>query len=51
MKKGRKIYDPAFKSKAVALSNERANISELARELGIKIKVKSGYIFLYSNNS
>ena len=37
MKKGRKIYDPAFKSKAVALSNERANISELARELGIKV--------------
>src|SRR5690606_7940385 len=37
MKKGRKIYDSAFKSKAVALSNERANISELARELGIKV--------------
>ena len=37
MKKGRKIYDPAFKSKAVALSHERANISELARELGIKV--------------
>lgn len=37
MKKGRKLYDSAFKSKAVALSNERANISELARELGIKV--------------
>ena len=37
MKKEIKIYDPAFKSKAVALSNERANISELARELGIKV--------------
>src|SRR5690606_42117381 len=37
MKKGRKLYDSAFKSKAVALSNERAIISELARELGIKV--------------
>jgi len=30
MKRERKIYDPAFKSKAVELSNERNNISELA---------------------
>ena len=37
MKQERKIYDPAFKSKAVELSNERSNISELARELGIKV--------------
>ena len=37
MKRERKIYDPAFKTKAVQLSNERANISELARELGIKV--------------
>jgi len=37
MKRERKIYDPAFKSKAVELSNERSNISELARELGIKV--------------
>lgn len=36
MKQERKIYDPAFKTKAVQLSNERTNISELARELGIK---------------
>jgi len=36
MKRERKIYDPTFKTKAVQLSNERANISELARELGIK---------------
>lgn len=36
MKRERKIYDPAFKTKAVELSNEKANISELARELGIK---------------
>lgn len=35
MKHKRKIYDAAFKTKAVELSNERANISELARELGI----------------
>ncbi|UZT98000.1 transposase [Chryseobacterium fluminis] len=37
MKKERKIYDPAFKTKAVQLSNERTNISELARELGIAV--------------
>lgn len=37
MKEARKIYDPAFKTKAVELSNERSNISELARELGIKV--------------
>ena len=36
MKRERKIYDAAFKTKAVQLSNERANISELARELGLK---------------
>jgi transposase len=33
MKQSRKIYDRAFK--AVQLSYERHNISELARELGI----------------
>lgn len=27
MKRERKIYDPAFKTKAVQLSNERTNIS------------------------
>ncbi|MDF2932770.1 MAG: Transposase family [Chryseobacterium sp.] len=37
MKRERKIYDPAFKTKAVQLSNERTNISELARELGIAV--------------
>ncbi|UZT97934.1 IS3 family transposase [Chryseobacterium fluminis] len=37
MKKERKIYDPALKTKAVQLSNERTNISELARELGIAV--------------
>ena len=37
MKRERKIYDPAFKTKTVQLSNERHNISELARELGIKV--------------
>jgi transposase len=39
MKRERKIYDPAFKTKAVQLSNERDNISELARELGIKVSL------------
>ena len=37
MKRERKNYDPAFKTKAVQRSNERTNISELARELGIKV--------------
>ena len=35
MKKERKIYDAAFKTRAVELSKERDNLSELARELGI----------------
>jgi transposase len=35
MKTVRKIYDAAFKTKAVALSNERSNITEPAKELGI----------------
>ncbi|MGV1019205.1 hypothetical protein ACTS9V_06110 [Empedobacter falsenii] len=33
-------YDASFKLRAVELSYERSNISELARELGIKA---SGY--------
>ena len=37
MKTIRKIYDTAFKIKAVELSNERSNITELARELGIRV--------------
>lgn len=35
MKKARKIYDAAFKTRAVELSKGRENLSELARELGI----------------
>ncbi len=35
MKQVRKIYDRAFKKKAVQLSYERTNVSELARELGV----------------
>ena len=35
MKPVRKIYDKAFKEKAVQLSYDRSNISEFARELGI----------------
>ena len=38
MKRERKIYDPAFKTKAVQLSNERSNISELAREVSVTQK-------------
>jgi transposase len=35
MKQVRKIYDKAFKEKAVQLSYERTNASELARDLGV----------------
>ena len=35
MKQVRKIYDKAFKEKAVLLSCERTNILKLARELGV----------------
>ena len=35
MKQVRKIYDKAFKEKAVQLSYERTNISELARKMGV----------------
>ncbi|MBC7523285.1 MAG: transposase [Flavobacterium sp.] len=37
MKQERKIYDSAFKRKAVELSNERSNITELSRELVIRV--------------
>ena len=39
MTRERKIYDAAFKIKAVELSNERSNITELARELGIRVSM------------
>ncbi len=39
MTRERKIYDSAFKLKAVELSNERSNITELARELGIRVSM------------
>ena len=37
MKKNRKIYDRIFKEKAVQLSHEIHNISELARELSVSL--------------
>lgn len=37
MKRERKIYDSAFKTKVIQLSNERTNVSKLARELGGKL--------------
>lgn len=33
------MYEPAFKIKAVELSNERSNITELSRELGIPVSI------------
>ncbi len=39
MTQERKIYDAAFKTKAVELSNERSYITELARELGIRVSM------------
>jgi transposase len=35
MKQVRKIYDKAFKDKAVQLSYDRTNVLELGRELGV----------------
>ena len=37
MEQVRKIYDKSFKEKAVQLSYERKNISELAREFEITV--------------
>lgn len=37
MKRERKIYASAFKTRAVQLSKERINVSELARELGVAV--------------
>ena len=37
MKTIRKTYNAAFKTKAVELNNERSNITELARALGIRV--------------
>ena len=37
MKTVRKIYDAAFKTKAVGLSNGRSNMTELDRELSIRV--------------
>ncbi len=39
MAKEKIIYDAAFKIKAVELSNEPSNITELARELGIQVSI------------
>ncbi len=39
MKQERRIYDSEFKIKAVQLSEERNNLSELARELGIQVSL------------
>ena len=39
MTRERKIYDSAFKIKAVELSNDRSNITELASELGIRVSM------------
>jgi transposase len=35
MKEVRKIYNKVFKDKAVQLSYDRTNVSELAREFGV----------------
>ena len=39
MKQSKKIDEDLFKRKAVELSQERSNISELARELGIRVSL------------
>ncbi|WP_269227955.1 transposase [Flavobacterium eburneipallidum] len=45
------MYDKAFKEKAVQLSYERTNVSELARELGItasQLLAKKNSIFVFN---
>ena len=37
MKTIRKIYDVGFKTKVVEFSNDRSNMTELARELDIRV--------------
>ena len=44
MKRERKIYDPAFKRKAVELSNYISNIVKISRELGIQVSM----FYIYS---
>src|SRR5690606_25130518 len=39
MKQGRKIYDASFKIRSVERSNDRSNLSDLAREHGIKVSL------------
>lgn len=39
MTRERKIYDAAFKFKAVELNNEQFNITELAREFDIRVSM------------
>jgi hypothetical protein len=48
MKTNRTIYDTAFKVKAVELSNERSNITKLARELGIHKKNRLIYESIFN---
>ncbi|WP_400263044.1 transposase [Sphingobacterium sp. SG20118] len=40
----RKKYDRSFKERAVELSKDRKNISELARELGVSASNKNSFI-------
>lgn len=50
MKRERKIYDSAFKTKTVQLNNERANISELVREIGIAVTLVYKWRKRYQRN-
>ncbi|TDE03146.1 transposase [Flavobacterium hiemivividum] len=49
MKEVRKIYDKAFKEKAVQLSYDRTNVSELARELHQVMQKETGLLTSHSN--
>lgn len=39
MEQEQKTYDTVFKTKTIELSNQRSNLPELARELGIKVSL------------
>ena len=39
MTRERKIYDAGFKIKTVEINNERSNITEVARELYIRVSM------------
>ncbi len=50
MKTAKKFYSKEFKQKAVALSHERGNVSEVSKELGVRFDLLSRWRREYSKN-